>query len=384
MPRYLLHFLIATLTWAAALLGLNWLADPYGIFHPDPQRAPALLSERIFKTVYLARQPADTLLLGTSRVDLGFKAEQLPNAHSLATFGQTFHESYRLLQHTLSYQTPKHVLIGVDFFAFNGLFPMPSDYTEANFDPARPLHLAFSISTASDAWRALRQKPGQSDGCCYASGFRDIPQPSGIQYQTAFRNNERAYLMEKYSPFPACRYTYDYSQPKNGMRSTLEELRAVLELARQRRIALTLFIPPAHARQWETLAAAGLWTQWEDWKRQLVQLNQASGNVATLWDFSGYSQISREALPPADSTAAMTGYTDSAHFTPAVGAQLLARLQGAPAPVDFGVALTADNLDSHLAAIRQARTRYQVEHPADVAAIHDLAREVAQTRRCPK
>lgn len=381
MRRYLVHMFLAALCWAAALLGFNWYVDPYGIFHPDPQRPPALRSERIFKTVYLARQPADTLLLGTSRVDLGFSREQLPRTNSLASFGQPIHETYRLVQQALQFHTPKHLLIGLDFFAFNSLFPTPSDFTEANYDSARPLHLAFSISTAMDAWQSWR-KPGQGDGCCYANGFRALPTPAGINYPQAFRNNERTYLLEKYRPFPACRFSYDYTQPKGNAHSTLDELRLLLQLVRSKGVAVTLFITPSHARQWETLAAAGLWADWEDWKRHLLDISLAAGDGVQLWDFSGYSQISTETVPAVGTQTIMQGYTDSAHFTPVVGAQVLARLHGAVSPSDFGARLTIHNLENHLAWIRHERARYRATHTADIEAIRAVADEVSQLKHC--
>ncbi len=383
MSRYLKHLFLAALCWATALLGFNWQMDPYGIFHPDPWRAPALRSERIFKTVYLATQPADTLLLGTSRVDLGFSREQLPQTHSLASFGQPIHETRRLVEQALQHHTPKRLLIGLDFFAFNSQFPLPSDFTAQNFDSARPLHLAFSISTAVDAWHAWRN-PGQGDGCCYADGFRAQTPASVLNYPQAFRNNERSYLLEKYRPFPSCRFSYDYAQPREGRHSTLDELRTILQLARHKGVEVTLFITPSHARQWEVLSASGLWAEWEDWKRHLLDITLAGGANMQLWDFSGYSRISTEAVPPAGSPSRMQGYTDSAHFTPWVGEQVLARLNGAIEPHDFGVKLNEGNLESHLAHLRHVHTLYRATHPSDIDVIRAVAAEVDKIKPCPR
>lgn len=378
MPRYLLHFLMATLTWAAALLGLNWSVDPYATFHRLAQQD--VLNERVFKSVSLAQQPAQTVLLGNSLVDLGF-ANTGNGVHNLAIFGQTLHETHRLMQQLVQHSPPQRVWLGLDFYAFNALAPVPSDFTEANFVASRPWQLAFSISTGADAWKKLRHN-GMGE-CCDAQGFRALPATPIADYPRAFANNERVYLMEKYLPFPACRFAYQRGNEAN----TLDEFRDILQLAQQHHIELVLFIPPSHALQWETLAVAGLWSDWENWKRQLFMLNQRvaqqSGRAAfALWDFSGYHTINTEPVPPAGSGAQMTGYTDSAHFSPAVGAQLLARLQGAETPVDFGVPLTTDNINSHLSTLRQAQQHYRAAHPHELAALNLLAQETARAKHC--
>jgi hypothetical protein len=78
----------------------------------------------------------------------------------------------------------------------------------------------------------------------------------------------------------------------------------------------------------------------------------------------------------------MHGYTDSAHFTPAIGGKILARLQGATEPSDFGIRLTPDNIETHLAQIRADQTRYQSEKSLDIAEIQNLANKVAKEKRC--
>jgi hypothetical protein len=97
-----------------------------------------------------------------------------------------------------------------------------------------------------------------------------------------------------------------------------------------------------------------------------------------LWDFSGYSSITTEPLPPPGSRREMNYYWDSSHFKQEVGDWVLDRLfhsQGG-VPADFGVELTADNIDDVLARIRADRARYRRWHPADVAAIRAVVADV--------
>lgn len=404
MSRYLIHFLLAFVSIAIAMLSFNWFADPYAIFHTasregqTAQQPALILNERIFKTVGLARQKSDVIFLGTSRTDIGigpehqsFSAKRVVN---LATFGQPIRESQRLMQLAVQYAEPKTIIIGLDFFAFNALFPSPSDFSEENFDASRRLKLAFSISTSVDAWKLLRRKTADSGDCCDLNGFRtaqDTRQFVG-NYRQRFASNEQSYLMEKYLPFPECAYAY--TSPKARTTSTLDEFRTMVRLAHQHGIDLRFFIPPSHARQWETLAAAGLWEKWEEWKRLVVRTNEdeaqhAGHSAFPLWDFSGYDTISSEAVPVAGDTTLMRWYTDSAHFTPAAGELVLDRMFGVNVAKrkitdDFGVQLTSANLDAHLETIRAARQHYRETHAKDIAEIAAMAREVELSKHCPK
>ena len=150
-------------------------------------------------------------------------------------------------------------------------------------------------------------------------------------------------------------------------------------------IGLTLVIAPSHARQLETIAAAGLWNDFEAWKRMLVVIDaeearKAGRSAFAIWDFSGYSEVTTEPFPALDDSRPMRWYYDSSHATPAAGDRVLDRLSGNEDPA-FGVMLTAWNIESHLAGIRAARARWRESYPLDSAEIELLARDAASLRR---
>ncbi|MFZ3161792.1 MAG: hypothetical protein WA134_16820, partial [Rhodoferax sp.] len=75
------------------------------------------------------------------------------------------------------------------------------------------------------------------------------------------------------------------------------------------------------------------------------------------------------------------------HYTPAAGNLVLDRIfnfksPDRTVPDDFGVLLTPQTIEAHLARIRADRERYRQTHPQDVAEIEAMAREVAKTKRC--
>ncbi len=403
MTKYLIYFIISAFCTALGLAAFNWKVDPYAIFQTGGlleknEVKPLLtLNERVFKTVRLARENSVAVVLGTSRADIGINPDHPAlggkKAVSLATFGQPIAESHRLMALAAKQTSLKTVVVGLDFFAFNALFPNPSDFDLENFADTRPYQLAFSVTTSLDSWKFRKRKAGEPGDCCLSNGarFPNLPDAFVGHYRSHFISSERMYLLEKYRPSPSC--DFSFSTPKHPKDSTLDELRAMVALAHEKNISLRLFISPSHARQWEVLATAGLTEKWEAWKRALVQINVEEAARTRrvpfpLWDFSGYNAITSEAVPAdGDRQAAMRWYSDSSHYTPALGRVVLDKMFGLPVtdsgvPDDFGVLLTPDTLEAQLAAIRRGHKDYRETNPVDVAEIAQVATETRHRKYC--
>lgn len=72
-------------------------------------------------------------------------------------------------------------------------------------------------------------------------------------------------------------------------------------------------------------------------------------------------------------------YSEGAHYRAETGDLVLNKVFGLNdrmAPEDFGKLVTADNIDEHLASIRQERVRYLSRHPQDMSEIANIAREL--------
>lgn len=83
----------------------------------------------------------------------------------------------------------------------------------------------------------------------------------------------------------------------------------------------------------------------------------------------------------------MHWYFDSSHYTPAAGDLVLDRIfnyhsPNRTIPDDFGVLITSQNIEAHLAHIRADREHYRLTHPDDIAEIEAMAHEVAKAKRC--
>lgn len=95
--------------------------------------------------------------------------------------------------------------------------------------------------------------------------------------------------------------------------------------------------------------------------RHLVQNTQAS-----VWCFYGVNPIT---INPDNFDA--NGW----HFKPKVAELVFAKVFGdtnKTVPADFGVKLTSQNIDAHLAKLKADRTKWRASHPVDVAEIEAL------------
>ncbi|MDY7016590.1 MAG: hypothetical protein SVX43_23945, partial [Cyanobacteriota bacterium] len=137
----------------------------------------------------------------------------------------------------------------------------------------------------------------------------------------------------------------------------------IVELCREQGIELNVFIPPAHATDNDAIRVTGQWEVFEEWKRKMVEL-------VPVWDFSGYNSVVTEPIQDR-----MENYTDNSHFTTRVGNLILDRIFSKNAeavPADFGVLLTPENVDSHLAQIERDREVWAARNPEEVELVREI------------
>lgn len=402
MRRYLL---ILTLGWMlplVAFVGVNWLVDPYKIWNVleiegiNSEKSELAAHERIFKTVHLSQRPASTIILGTSRSDIGLDPTHPAIGKSglnLAISSQPNHESRLFFDRAIDVMGSNTVVIGLDFFVANSLLKQPPDFVSENFEAGRSAALIASISTLKDSVKTLIKRKTNPGDTWTPKGLRngwDNRVEKDLGHRKMMASSEIGYLNNHYLAPTACSFQFIAN---DGKPTPIEEIRAIFIRAHRDDITLKLLISPSHARQWETLAIADRWAQWEEWKQRLVRINEEEAQRSAqppfpLWDFSGYNSITTEAIPPlGDTQTRMRWYFDSSHYTPAAGNLVLDRVfnyqsPDRTVPDDFGVLLTSQTIGAHLARIRLERERYRQAHPQEVAEIEAMAREVAKTRRC--
>ncbi len=416
MPEFHRYLRIFFLT-AASLLGLAasvvFFVDPFGVYQ-SPKIAgfnkikPEIAKHESLAKAYLVRayKPAG-LVIGTSRSDFGLDpahpgwAASAQPVYNSSISGGGIYEAMRYFQHALAASEIKQVILSLDMSMFSRSKSTPGGVKSVapGFSEERLLSAAsgqrravsdlelWKMLLSFDALNAARNTLGhQNDlsaqiyldnGLTY---WRDAATwlRTKESHHAQFGYMERMFANKVWWPDTEQRWKFD--DPTDPQPS-LELFRAIVKLAHAGNIDLRIIISPAHARMWEVLKAAGLWRQWGFWKRALLGVLMAEAKTANatpfpLWDFSGHNSITTEDFPPLASKRTMRWYWDGSHYTKEAGDLILDRIfghnePGRRVPDDFGVLLTPDNIEAHLAALGAQREAYALRHPRAVNEAHN-------------
>ena len=201
------------------------------------------------------------------------------------------------------------------------------------------------------------------------AGYLNRSAPPKDGHRKAFRKAIRKFLTH-----PELYNGYVYG------RSRLEDFQQIVKLCRERGCELIVIIPPVHALQLETIRQAGLWKDFEKWKRDLVTglaedaIRHPDSPAISLWDFTAYTGYNAEPVPADADRSAMQWYWESSHFKKELGDLMLARALGGEG--SFGVRLTRENIEQHLETLRNGRATYLQACPDDAAMVREIGADV--------
>jgi hypothetical protein len=304
---YLLAMACGMLAATAIVAALCWVIDPLGIYESlridgfDALKPALKTRSRVFKTVKVANGDWEAIIVGTSRAETAFDPHhpffEGKRCFNAALGGQNYDESLALVRAAVRSGKLRSVVAVLDFEVANAHYEGAPDFVPDNYRPWRKASLAMSLDVLGQALRTpLRQDREEllRDQTLWLPDGRVVfPSPVGGHRALALVN-ESEYLGVNYFRGPALQFALatPSSQP-------MERVRALFALAHAHNIGLTLVIAPSHARQLETIAAAGLWNDFEAWKRMLVVIDaeearKAGRSAFAIWDFSGYSEVTTE------------------------------------------------------------------------------------------
>lgn len=165
---------------------------------------------------------------------------------------------------------------------------------------------------------------------------------------------------------------YCFANPDQGT-TTFDPFRFMLRRAYAEGTDLRLFVTPNQAAVRSLLVALDLGERYEFWLKELVRINEEEAarvgrQPQPLWDFSAPNTITREPIPLHGDLTPMQWYWEFSHYRKETGDLILDRIFGYhdPArglPADFGVHLTGEKIDAHLARSREKLAEWAAENP---------------------
>lgn len=362
--------LLGTVLFLSATTSLfNLIADPYGVFNSPrlkglnqvkPKQDDKVL---LFKLAEVSRLKPETVFIGSSTVMRGLDPmhpvfAQRNDVYNLGVFAPHMDDVSRLLDHTITHQPElKKVIIGLDFFMFNGSSKKELETDKPMSNPGDWANILFSINAINASRETVTANlEHQSNATAYVKGLRySVIDPASFKANPMQQRFEQ--VVGNYFENPAFYKDFYLSD------DLLAVLENVIETCRQHDIELQLFISPIHASQLEAIYASGLWPAFEQWKREVSRM-------APVWDFSGYDSISTETIHNQ-----MQNFSDSAHYRKEVGDLILNRLSDYNVknnPKDFGTLVTAQTIDAHLAQIRSQQIVWRANNPELVQRIQEV------------
>jgi tetratricopeptide (TPR) repeat protein len=376
-----------------------------------------------------------SVVLGTSRVEVGIDPRH-PGwdpgngpVYNLGLAGSGLKEIYLTLQHAVHASPRLHLaIVGLDFLVFNAhreavvfgtevlgfdakrLLLLPDDSCQKSFSHDLGLFLgteglAYSLATIrkqmpqSDidnpvsghlmSWLALYDRDGYRGGSYErAQRANNLHQGFRVWFDGASgreADQEKYYVSRIWRPAPEERYCFE----RDGKLNTISLFREIVDFARRSHIDVKFFVNPIHARMLVALQEAGLWPQYEDWKRQLVRVlaDEASANRVSpfpLWDFSGINTVTTEVVPPPHDLTEMKWWWEPSHYRSSAGDFMLDRILGykdqvRTIPDDFGVLLTPQNIDAWTLRTREGVHEFVRTVPGEVQIVRDTIEPIMET-----
>lgn len=375
--KYLLVLGATTFLVLAASAAFNWVMNPYHVFDPPVwqgvnDRQPFLHSqERFYKACAVIRQQPQTVILGSSRADIGL-SPQHPGWTERPVFnfgiaGASLEAVARHFEHAVAVAPVKKAVIMLDYASAE----TRPEARPAERDPwldhlqdgsrhsrtAARLHLALlSWSTTSTGIKTLCTRRADN-----------VQLPDGqLDNHDCWRR-----LQEKQHANPRWNWETNFALgliPFSGRLSVGRQwahLQHIFDLAAQHDVEVTYVISPTHDLLWQRcIAEEGMETVLA-WRAELLQQAHEGSRrlgrpMPVIWDFAlaegaGMSPaaLMKEMKSHPDHTLPL--YLECSHFTQRLGDRLLDRVLLDPAGPDpaCGVRLEAHLLPGHLARLRQ-------------------------------
>lgn len=397
MNSYLRSLALSLAAILLLLAGLNAFMNPYGYFDVPKLSGINELALGYNHRLPLAKalaidhlRPA-AIIVGNSRAETGYDPGHRTftggPAFNLALGGANIQTARRYILETLAAGRLRHIVLALDFSMFDpAVWKLETDgeglLTDADgrrrgtwHETKRFATILLSATALSDSWWSLthQRRPVAK---YLPSGLRD--DAADLDQVMREGGHHEASLRAESSFLAVALRDLETPSGRDKYHRAMQELRSIAGVSREHGIRLTLVLNPIHARQVYLYSAAGLWPTYEQWKRDLL-VASAEGHAVELWDFSGVSACTAEALPARkDTVARMRWYRETSHFRRVLGDKVLDRIGGHGADAecpDFGDRLEAATLTDSLAAQRRRMEEWVARHPQDVAQIDAMARQ---------
>ena len=280
--RYLKYILGVVFFVLLSIGTFNWFIDPFEIYWTGeykPHRKIFMKKVWIFKAMNVRKITPQSLILGSSRSMIGLEAEHPggdPSVSPRYNFGvpaSNLYEILSFLEHSNELNPIKQAIVGIDFYAFNIFYQGNTEFNDSFLlkegDSQLLSHFRetmISLFTLTSFDLSKKKMRSRGEEMFYLNGslasFYKLPKETTPG--KLFPYNQNYYLEFMLYPPPIHHFClYD----KNGENPQMRALEKLVNLANRKSIDLRIFIHPIHASLQQIIKYAGLWNEFEDWKK---------------------------------------------------------------------------------------------------------------------
>lgn len=358
--KWLKVFVVLSFLSIVFVGGVNYVVDPYGLYKTNIIDKPKIKQSekmRLIKAIKTKEIKATSICLGTSRTEGGYNPNHkyfTKPSYNFAVSGSSMYESRLYFENSLKEGNLKKVLLVADFIMFNSATQKSINEFETYFEDTNIYSFLFSIDTLADSLLTII---GGSATNYYDNGQRvhDYSQKSIDKvngHLEAFRKNEKNY----YEKNPD-----NYLYADTNLNS-FDDFEKIVKQCYENDIELDIIFGPSHIRQWEAFNYRKSFSQWLQWKKDVVLsvnkiANQQNKKQFRIMDFSVYHKLTAEKVPT-DKNTKMKYHWESSHYKNELGLIVLDRLVGDSTHKDFGIELNLENINIHLENQKIKRKQY--------------------------
>lgn len=359
--KWLVLFCATVLFLGAAVLGFNWLVDPYGVFsHKTLEWASyeMTLNPRTAKMTYLEEhhQEYDSYLLGCSSTS-SFPVESLneyldASFYNMIMYGADMLDVEEQAVYLLEHYEVKNLVVNVYLDNAKDYNTLP-DPLRSYTMPAQTTGESSAAFLAKylfmDPRHSLDKLTAWYEDTYLPQSFDVFDAETGA-YDKSARDAEAIGDMDAYlESYPVFANYPEATNSTNeeAISGTLDALAHIRDLCAEKGVNFLVLCAPVYAD----------YLDYYDWD-QVADFYARLAEVTPYWDFS-YSSVSFEPRY----------FYDETHFRNCVGEMALARVFGDDSiyiPEDFGVYVTQDNVQAHLEDMAQAAPLAEESYTANV------------------
>jgi hypothetical protein len=361
--RYLYTIFILVFLAISGFAAIVYTVDPYGFYRPQDRAffpiKPAMpKNQNMAKANIISKTKPKTVFIGSSRIDYTMDPSNMNQAYNAGLKGIRIAEIEPMIKHAV-YNGADNILWGIDFFTFNMNVPKRADFKNDRLITSKndSYHYGdwitlFSLSSLKPTIQTIlyRGKKDISsvtiDGLTTGVDLDKKNRKKGMEKM--FAEDALLYLKRLYFPVPSRQFNIG-----NGFTNFENSL----QFLQDKKIKTTLFIPPVHVYLYTLMYQAGLFPEYNEWKKNLILTAQEY--EFEIHDFSAINDITQEQIP-VQKGEIMQYWWEASHFKPNLGDMIMKKVTATPI--------------ASIQTIRQFELdviNYQCANPSLVATIRD-------------